>query len=144
MSHREFYENGYGVSIISSDFSYGLELAILRGNGKNAEICYDTPITEDVCGHLNSDSLAAIIKDVKALPIPNHCVECDKPCFDIICDDCKEKDDEEPLSICCAAPFTYPGWPDSDFCSQCHEHSGIDEDDDVEAKTIGVEDEKNY
>ena len=144
MSHREFYKNGYGVSIISSEFSYGLELAVLRGNAENAEICYDTPITGDVCGHLDTETLANIIIDVKALPMPNHCVECDKPCFDIICDDCKEKDDEEPLSICCAAPFTYPGWPDSDFCSQCHEHSGIDEDDDVEAKTIGVEDEKNY
>ena len=95
MGYREFYENGYGVSIIASEFSYGLELAILRGNAKNAEICYDTPITEDVCGHLNSDSLAAIIKDVKALPIPNHCTECDKPTFNTICDDCKEKENEE-------------------------------------------------
>ena len=52
--------------------------------------------------------------------------------------------DEEQLSNCCTAPFTQPGWPDSDFCSQCHEHSGIDEDNDVEAKTIGVENEENY
>jgi len=37
-------------------------------------------------------------------------------------------EDEEPLSNCCTAPFTEPGWPDSDFCSQCHEHAGIDED----------------
>ena len=36
--------------------------------------------------------------------------------------------DEEPLSVCCSAPFTYPGWPDSDFCSKCHEHAGVDED----------------
>ena len=52
--------------------------------------------------------------------------------------------DEEPLSNCCSAPFTYPGWPDSDFCSECHEHADIDdEDDDIEARTIGVEDGKN-
>ena len=95
MSHRVFYENGYGVSVISSEFSYGLELAVLRGNAENAEICYDTPITENVCGHLNSDSLAAIIKDVKALPIPNHCVDCDKPTFDTMCNDCKEKENEK-------------------------------------------------
>ena len=37
-------------------------------------------------------------------------------------------EDEEPLSNCCTAPFTEPGWPDSDFCSECHEHAGIDED----------------
>jgi len=51
--------------------------------------------------------------------------------------------DEESMSNCCDAPFTYPGWPDSDFCSECHEHAGIDIDDDVEAKTIGVEDGKS-
>ena len=36
--------------------------------------------------------------------------------------------DEEPLSVCCSAPFTYPGWPDSDFCSKFHEHAGVDKD----------------
>ena len=36
--------------------------------------------------------------------------------------------DEDPMSNCCTAPFTYPGWPDSDFCSQCHEHAGVDKD----------------
>jgi len=36
--------------------------------------------------------------------------------------------DEEPMSNCCTASFTYPGWPDSDFCNECHEHAGVDED----------------
>ena len=40
----------------------------------------------------------------------------------------EKPEDEEPLSNCCIAPFTEPGWPDSDFCSECHEHAGIDED----------------
>ena len=66
------------------------------------------------------------------MPMPNHCVECDKPLpkesVGIECHVCKEKEDQEPLSNCCTAPFTEPGWPDSDFCSECHEHAGIDED----------------
>jgi|TARA_R100000789_G_C2887205_1_gene116336 hypothetical protein len=39
--------------------------------------------------------------------------------------------EEDPLSNCCSAPFTYPGWPDSDLCSECYEH----------ANTWGEEDE---
>ena len=31
--------------------------------------------------------------------------------------------DEDLVSNCCTAPFTYPGWPDSDICSQCYEHA---------------------
>ena len=34
-----------------------------------------------------------------------------------------EKDVEELMSNCCTAPFTYPGWPDSDMCSKCYEHA---------------------
>ena len=38
--------------------------------------------------------------------------------------------DEEPVTNCCSVPFTYPGYPDSDFCSQCHEHAGVEEEED--------------
>lgn len=34
----------------------------------------------------------------------------------------------DPVSNCCSAPFTYPGWPDSDTCSECMEHADIGED----------------
>ena len=63
-------------------------------------------------------------------PMPNHCVECDKPTQETLCSECMAKEDEEPLSVCCSAPFTYPGWPDSDFCSECHEHASAWEDED--------------
>ena len=36
--------------------------------------------------------------------------------------------DEDPVSNCCTAPFGYPGWPDSDICSECHEHASIMEE----------------
>ena len=68
MSHTEFYPNGYGVSVICNEYSYGLELAVLKGTEESAEICYDTPITDDVCGHLTLDQLNEIKEQVKALP----------------------------------------------------------------------------
>ena len=63
-------------------------------------------------------------------PMPNHCVECDKPTQETLCSECMAKEDKDPLSVCCSAPFTYPGWPDSDFCSECHEHASTWEDED--------------
>ena len=57
-------------------------------------------------------------------PMPNHCVECDKPTQETLCSECMDKEEDDDLvSNCCTAPFTYPGWPDSDICSQCHEHA---------------------
>ena len=75
-------------------------------------------------------------------PMPNHCVECDKPTQETLCPECMAKEDEpkspeaqrpvdeNPMSNCCSASFTYPGWPDSDFCSECHEHASTWEDED--------------
>jgi hypothetical protein len=67
-THREFYPNGYGVSVICHETSYGLELAVLKGDANTAEICYDTPITDNVIGYCTAEQLAEIVKDVRALP----------------------------------------------------------------------------
>tara|TARA_R100000750_G_scaffold45469_1_gene30525 strand:+ start:191 stop:379 length:189 start_codon:yes stop_codon:yes gene_type:complete len=32
------------------------------------------------------------------------------------------------MSNCCMAPFTEPGYPDSDICSECFEHADIQKD----------------
>ena len=57
-------------------------------------------------------------------PMPNHCVECDKPTQETLCPKCMDKEEDNDLvSNCCTAPFTYPDWPDSDICSKCHEHA---------------------
>ena len=63
------------------------------------------------------------------MPMPNHCVECDKPTMDITCDKCKEIEDNTKICRWCG---------EADCDSSCP-----DEDDNVEAKTIGVEDGKN-
>ena len=73
------------------------------------------------------------------MPIPNHCVECDKPTMNTLCDKYKEKEtmityhkryipEDDPVSNCCTASFSYPGWPESDICNKCGEHAGVDED----------------
>ena len=71
-SYREFYPNGYGVSIIYHETSYGLELAVLKGPPESPKICYDTPITSDVIGGLTINDLYEISKRVKMLP---SCIE---------------------------------------------------------------------
>tara|TARA_R100000353_G_scaffold100818_1_gene73137 strand:+ start:262 stop:477 length:216 start_codon:yes stop_codon:yes gene_type:complete len=68
MNERQFFDNGYGVSIINNQFSYGLELAVLKGTKDDYDICYDTPITDDVIGYLNPKTLQETIELVKALP----------------------------------------------------------------------------
>jgi len=68
MNERQFFDNGYGVSIINNQFSYGLELAVLKGTKDDYDICYDTPITDDVIGHLDNKTLQETIELVKALP----------------------------------------------------------------------------
>ena len=36
-----------------------------------------------------------LIEDMIMNPIPNHCMECDTPTMDTLCDKCKEKEMEE-------------------------------------------------
>lgn len=73
MDQKYFYSNGYGISIISNEFSYGglnglYEIAILIGEEEDYEICYETPITNDVMGYLNPEQVIQTIEDVKKLP----------------------------------------------------------------------------
>ena len=66
------FDNGYGASVI--DYGYGSsqglkELAVLHSN--NNELCYATPITDDVIGYLTDDDLADVLTRIEALK-PNH------------------------------------------------------------------------
>ena len=63
------FENGYGVSVIFGGGAYGsgsqpYELAVLDENG----LCYDTPITDDVLGHLSPADVTKHMASVQALP----------------------------------------------------------------------------
>ena len=62
------FDNGYGASVIRHKGSYGYaqgkwELAVLEGG----ELCYTSPITEDVIGHLTEDEVESILKQIKEL-----------------------------------------------------------------------------
>jgi hypothetical protein len=69
---KEFYENGYGVSVVCNEYSYGgieglYELAILKGDKDHSEICYETHITNDVIGYLTDTDVENITNQVKRL-----------------------------------------------------------------------------
>lgn len=64
-----YFDNGYGVSVVSHDYSYGgkegfFELAVLNSNG---ELVYDTPITNDVLGWLTKERISEIMQEVQLL-----------------------------------------------------------------------------
>jgi len=71
------FDNGYGASVI--DHGYGsekglYELAVVKwittseGFSDFWDICYDTPIADDVMGRLSMDKVIEIIEKIKELP----------------------------------------------------------------------------
>ena len=62
------FDNGYGASVIRHRGSYGFaqgkwELAVLQGG----DLCYSTPITEDVIGYLTWSEVQTYLKQIKEL-----------------------------------------------------------------------------
>jgi|TARA_B110000908_G_scaffold171988_1_gene236945 hypothetical protein len=63
------FDNGYGASVIKHDGSYGgkkglYELAVLDNDG---ELCYTTPITNDVIGHLTMGEVDKLLAEISHL-----------------------------------------------------------------------------
>jgi hypothetical protein len=66
---RMTFENGYGVSVVSHTYSYGgkdglFEVAVL---GKDGNLTYDTPVTNDVIGYLTEEDVTDVMKQVQNL-----------------------------------------------------------------------------
>lgn len=71
---KMYFENGYGISVIRFKTPYGYgsytlnekqwEIAVLRGE----DICYDTPITDNVIGYLSAREVTKIMKQIQQLP----------------------------------------------------------------------------
>ena len=63
------FENGYGASVVKHDGSYGgkqglYEIAVLDSTG---DLCYSTPITDDVIGHATEDKVLDTLHRIKSL-----------------------------------------------------------------------------
>ena len=69
------FTNGYGASVVKGEHTYGgdeglWELAVLAfdTNG-DFSLCYTTPITSDVEGHLSDDKVEELLAKIEALPV---------------------------------------------------------------------------
>ncbi len=74
-----FFPNGFGVSVVrfklGGDLGYGSyttnekewELAVLKGSSEHWNLTYQTPVTDDVIGHLSEDGVTDIMKKVQEL-----------------------------------------------------------------------------
>ena len=70
------FDNGYGASVVQFPYSYGFdeglwELAVIEFEGEyndDFDITYDTPITDDVIGHLTENDVHRVLRDIESLP----------------------------------------------------------------------------
>ena len=69
--HGFIYEfnNGFGASVVQHSGSYGgnqglYEIAVLDSDG---DLCYSTPITDDVIGYANEDKVLDTLHRIKSL-----------------------------------------------------------------------------
>ena len=65
---RTQFDNGYEASVVKSKYTYGgdkglYELAVF----KDGEICYDTPITDDVIGYLRPEDVTDVMAKIQQL-----------------------------------------------------------------------------
>ena len=63
------FENGYGASVVRHEYSYGgkdglYEVAVLDSDG---ELCYDTPVTNDVIGYLRDIDVTDVMEKIQQL-----------------------------------------------------------------------------
>ena len=69
------FDNNYGISCISGPYTKGgiaglYEIAVIKfpPGEKYSVLCYDTPITGDVIGHLKADMVTDYMRQIQELP----------------------------------------------------------------------------
>lgn len=75
--YRAAFANGYGISIVKHDGSHGhgcntWEIAVLKRGEKNDikeyDLCYDTPVADDVIGWLTGPEVMEYARKINDLP----------------------------------------------------------------------------
>ena len=69
---KHFFDNGYGVSVVSFPGSYGFrdglyESAVLKGTEEDWEICYNSVITDDVLGYQSEEEVEVLLYEIENL-----------------------------------------------------------------------------
>ena len=69
------FANNYGASVVKGEHTYGgdeglWELAVVTFQTDGGfNLCYTTPITSDVEGHLTDDAVEVLLAKIEALPV---------------------------------------------------------------------------
>lgn len=76
-----FENSSYGASVVQGPYSYGgdrglWELAVIHFTGEDFALCYCTPVTNDVIGHLSRDEVQEILAQIDALGDHDHTCIC--------------------------------------------------------------------
>jgi hypothetical protein len=63
------FPNGYGASVVTGEMYYTdpdhpYEVAVFH----KGELCYDTPLTDDVLGHQTEEDVDEILRQIELLP----------------------------------------------------------------------------
>lgn len=67
------FDNGYGASVVRFEFSYGgdaglWELGVIKFDGDEWHLTYETPVTDDVLGYLSDDEVETTLTQIAELP----------------------------------------------------------------------------
>ena len=71
VQHVYRFQNGYGASVVNHEYSYGLELAVIRFMSPSIndwDLCYDTKITSDVLPRIDESEMLAYLRQIDELP----------------------------------------------------------------------------
>ena len=68
-----FFPNGYGISVVRNGLSRTTantwEIAIIKGDENNYDLCFNTPITNNVIGYCSEEEVSNIMKQIQDLSL---------------------------------------------------------------------------